>query len=410
MPAAGSGQPPAGVPEPGAPPAINTLPDTTGEPLKIFKELEAQFSLHPLVTKYFLDDLGLENLDDFVHLFSDPSEVPEIVTSKVRDLERKHLATARIRKAWLGVKAARAQADVVKKKAAEPDDFDELLPQPELDELEGAFWSRYHVRYAPTVEPADLLVSRLSKELAKRLLTVRSVWQTRTMTHQLSTTRKRRKLGSNLEFVEDEAEAVFKRDLQTYLEMLYTLYIAYAKAGIRAVEGGTATESRTSDPTAFVVAPLEVMMRYHHRAQTQSRLLPPAQALAWLQQRDEDERTLWVEKMRSTDFPFGRIVQDAFERREAMWDLPPPPSGSNRQQQLAAAAAAAATANQANDQHGNKKKTPCPAWQRGQCREPCPQGKEHICNALLTTGKLCSLRSHGADACRNRKKLRALCN
>ena len=390
---------------------VETIPETTGAPLLIFKKLEAEYKLPAAVTKHLLDVLGLETLDDFANLFTDPSEVDSIITSQIPNLDRKVLATSRIRQAWSGVKQARAQDLLVKQKAGVPEDFDELLPQPELDELEQAFWTRYHLRYAPEVEPADLLVSRLSKEMSKRLLTVRSVWQTRTMTHQLSTSRKRRKISENLEFVEREPDVNITQDLQTYLELLHTLCIAYARAGVRAIgDRSTAPESRLSDPADYVEAPLEIMLRYHHRAQTQARLLPPAQALRWLQKRDEDERTLWVEKSRTTAAPFGRIVQEAFERREAVWDTPPPPTGAPRQQQQAAASQSASLGGALPPAVGNARDggATCPAFQRGQCREPCPQKRSHVCASLLTTGKICGMKNHGADRCFNRKKALAL--
>jgi hypothetical protein len=115
------------------------------------------------------------------------------VTSKVAELQNRPLTAARIRQAWTGVKGALAQADIVKKRGSEAGDYDALLPQPDLDDLVSQFWSRHHLRHAPAVEPSDLLISRLSKEMGKRLLTIRSVWQTSTMNHQLRTDRKRQR-------------------------------------------------------------------------------------------------------------------------------------------------------------------------------------------------------------------------
>ena len=409
---------PAATPTPPAPAAAAAAaaaqlagavePTTTGAPLAIFKKLEAQFRLPPRVTAYMLDVLQLENLDDFIHLFNDPGEVAGIVTDMVPGLTNKPLATARIRQAWTGVKSAQAQEEVIKKKASEVDDFDELLPQPQLEDIGERFWTRYHLRHPADVEPSDLLVSRLYKELTKRQLTVRSVWQTRTMTHQLRTDRKRRKIAENLEFIEREAPVEVVHNVNTYLELLFTLCVAYAKAGVGPVEGTTAPEARTSDPADYVIAPLETMLRYHHRAVTCARALPPAAALPWLQKRDEDERTLWVERYRATAQPFGRIVQDAYERREAVWDLPQAIGGATRQTQLAIQGdPTAAASTQQQGAHGGAKPT-CPAFQRGTCREPCPQGKAHVCAAMLNTGRICGLKNHGASTCKNRRKAKAL--
>jgi len=97
-----------------------------------------------------------------------------------------------------------------------------------------------------------------------------------------------------------------------------------------------------------------------------------------------------------------------------MWDVPPPPAGAARQQSQAAAAAAAghivpfggaAPPVLAPNRDGT---TYCPAFQRGQCREPCPQKKTHVCAALLTTGRPCGMKNHAAERCFNKKKALAL--
>ena len=61
----------------------------------------------------------------------------------------------------------------------EADDFEELLPRPELDQLAEAFWKRHKQQYAAAVEPSDSLISRLFKEIAKRATTVRDIWTVR---------------------------------------------------------------------------------------------------------------------------------------------------------------------------------------------------------------------------------------
>ena len=53
-------------------------------------------------------------------------------------------------------------------------------------------------------------------------------------------------------------------------------------------------------------------------------------------------------------------------------------------------------------------KTPCPAFQRGQCKDPCPQNKEHVCAAAAKSGQICGMRNHEANACRNPRKAVAL--
>jgi putative SOS response-associated peptidase YedK len=94
-----------------------------------------------------------------------------------------------------------------------------------------------------------------------------------------------------------------------YLNMLYTLCIAYARAGIQALRN-EAPETWRTEPTDYIIAPLDLMLRYHHRAEVKVRMIPASQALAWLQTRDEEERTLWVERYRSSDLTFGQVVKE----------------------------------------------------------------------------------------------------
>jgi hypothetical protein len=380
--------------------AAVVAPTAEGTPRDVFSKLATQFGLDTLIVDYFVDTLKLANLTDFLYLFSSEAEVDSIVTTKVKDLANRPLMTARVRQAWAGVKGAQAQAEVAKKRGAEAEDFDALLPQPDLDDLVKSFWQRYHLRFAPAVEPSDLLISRLNKELDKRLLTVRNVWQTRTMTHQLRTDRKRQKITDTIDLVEKESEADVQihKTLATYLDLLHTLCIAYARAGIKAI-ARAAAETPTSEPTDYVTAPLDLMLRYHHRAQVKVQLLPAGEALPWLQTRDEEERTLWVERYRGSDLTFGQVVKEVYQRREAVWDVP-----VQKQPKPAEGSVKRVTSDPKSPRTTREAKEVCHKFNAGTCKEPCPANRLHACSQLLRNGKPCGMRNHGAKDCRNTKK------
>eukprot|EP00971_Amphidinium_carterae_P120707 2391875-Amphidinium_carterae.1 len=43
----------------------------------------------------------------------------------------------------------------------------------------------------------------------------------------------------------------------------------------------------------------------------------------------------------------------------------------------------------------------CAAWNKGQCKEPCPQSKLHVCNAVIgKNGRVCAMSNHTAGRCR----------
>ena len=49
-------------------------------------------------------------------------------------------------------------------------DLDSLLEESELRDAKQAFWRRYRLRFPAEVHPGDAVVSRVSRELSKRML------------------------------------------------------------------------------------------------------------------------------------------------------------------------------------------------------------------------------------------------
>ena len=119
---------------------------------------------------------------------------------------------------------------------------------------------------------SDAAVSRASREMTKRLLCVTSVWKVKALQWQLGTSRS---LGTE----EPDDEQPEHQDWETYLDRLFALLLAYALGGIKALDnaGGRhhVVRSRTT------------------RGRTLASL-PHANRLAWLQQRDTEERADWV--------------------------------------------------------------------------------------------------------------------
>ena len=210
-----------------------TAPEVpSASPVDIFKALAVTYKLDPKTAEHFVSKLGLESLSDFRRLFVNPEKVDQII-SQVKDLQYPDRESSRVRQAVEGVDAAYQQEEVTKKRASEIDDMDILLPQPDMDELRDAFWGRYKLVFPIEVEPGDSLVSRVAKEMRKRVMTVRSVWQTKAQNHHLQTERKRRKLADGLDILDAERppDRPVQRTLTNYLLLLHTTLLAYAKAG-----------------------------------------------------------------------------------------------------------------------------------------------------------------------------------
>eukprot|EP00972_Heterocapsa_arctica_P068181 10068413-Heterocapsa_arctica.AAC.1 len=62
--------------------------------------------------------------------------------------------------------------------------------------------------WPPEVAPGDLIVSRHSREIGKRLLSVRDVLKVRSQAQQQRATRKRTRITEGLEFVGTDAKEV----------------------------------------------------------------------------------------------------------------------------------------------------------------------------------------------------------
>eukprot|EP00435_Cladocopium_sp_Y103_P039220 s950_g10.t1 len=81
-------------------------------------------------------------------------------------------------------------------------------------------WRRYKLRFSPEVHPADTTISRVAREMQKRMLCVYSIWKVKSLQFQLTTSQKKRKVGESLFVEEGEDEESCSHDYDNYLEKL----------------------------------------------------------------------------------------------------------------------------------------------------------------------------------------------
>ena len=112
--------------------------------------------------------------------------------------------------------------------------------------------------------------------------------------------------------------------LHNYMVNLLTLLLAYSKAGSKPRADAPTVEPKTVDSTKVVECPLGVLMRYYHRVQNRVHALQYHMAVAWIQRKDEAERTVWVDRFRNSTDSLGEIIQHTLRTGEAMWELPTP--------------------------------------------------------------------------------------
>ena len=381
-----------------------------------FDELQVKFGIDAKTRAWLTAEEGLNasSIMDFLHAAASETDVQKMVEAAQAD--NVFLATSRLRQAWLSLRKAEEEVASIKRRGLDETDLDTLLAQPVLDDIAARHWARYKQTWPPELAPADLLVSRISREISKRMLSVKEVFKVRTQAHQLRASRKRTRVGEGIEVAigeSEDTEAV--RSVHSYLQLHLTLMLAYSMAGCRARTGAPLQEPRGSDSTAFVEVPLDTVMRYHYRLQDRAGRLHQG-ALAWLATHDEQDRAAWVDKFRNSEESLGTIIAACIATREAMWEvprqlehsggkgsgklqlLPPPPpphQGTALQQGQQQQQATWATK--------LKDGTPlCLAFQRGKCRaDNCMYA--HKCAVIGENGGVCGAR-HSASQHRSRRK------
>ena len=97
--------------------------------------------------------------------------------------------------------------------------------------------------------------------------------------------------------------------------------MAIAGGGKRA-DCPVAPETRGSDPADYIQVPWATLEQYYHRAARVSQQIPADTRCQWLEKADIDERAVWVKEFRESGLTLGRIVQDNFHKRAALWQAP----------------------------------------------------------------------------------------
>jgi hypothetical protein len=199
------------------------------------------------------------------------------------------------------------------KRGSEAGGYDALLPQPDLDDLVSQFWSRYHLRYAPAVEPSDSPIppqqgdGQAPAHHQEHLANLHDE-SPAPQGPQEADHRDDRPGGER-----ERSQRPHQQMLSTCLDMLFTLCIAYARAGITALRNEVPETWHGADD--YIIAPLNLMRHYHHRAQVKVQAMPTDQALPGSSTRDSARSPAW---------PTGSTAATAHPRAApcAAWETP----------------------------------------------------------------------------------------
>ena len=386
------------------------------DPKLLVAELASKFEWDDKVGKYLVEVVWLSTLEDFVHLFSSESDVPAAVKKMGLDEGIELLMVARVRKAWLGVREAWEEAKKMRQKNSDDPDLDAVLPKPELDSMAEFFWRRYKISFPANVAMADQGKSRLRRELNLRLLSVRPISKVATQIHQILAERKKRNITADLVMIEEEVvedPAGAPVTVSKYMFKLRILCTGYAEVGAKPVPGAPQTENRGDDSSEFVECPMDVIMRYFYRAEKQVAKVAPDRALAWLRDRDENEREAWVELYRSSKLTIGKVIQRLYTERESLWVVeggrkrPAPEEHVQGHGEGYAFPPGGRAMLRPRDESElgrtmamtKGRRQICSDWNRGICREPCPRGFIHFCSREIKGDRACGMTNHRAKDC-----------
>lgn len=233
------------------------IPSTDLSPEETLRTLGTNFKIAQPVLDYLLKS-GIENLEEFRFFWDDESKIESWLGKVGLKDEDKNIQGARVRRAWAAVRLWFTQAEQDRSKVA-TSDLDSMLQESELRDVKLAFWVRYRQRFPPEVHPSDSTLSRVSREMSKRMLCVFSIWKVRSLQFQLHTTNKKRKLADGLFTEEQDDEDGCGRDWEAYLDKLMTLMLAYSMAGSSGVTGAPASAQENNlgqIPAALSRSPL----------------------------------------------------------------------------------------------------------------------------------------------------------
>ena len=207
---------------------MSTIPSAQWHPSgeqsgeEALRALGKHFKLHTQVVDHLIK-AQIEDLEEF-RFFWDGEEKIESWVQKIgiADETARNIQLARLRRAWSAVRLWYQQAEQDRSKVSTAD-LDTLLQDSELRDFKLMFWIRYRLKFPPEIHPADATLSRVSREMTKRMLCVFSVWKVRSLQYQLHTTNKKRKLADGLFTEEAEEDDAMGQDWEGYLDKLHTL-------------------------------------------------------------------------------------------------------------------------------------------------------------------------------------------
>ena len=159
------------------------VPLEKGSPEEFLRKLGDNFGLDDGVVEALLR-LGIESLQEVRFLWASEQAI-ETWIGKLGLGDKALLMTARVRTAWAAVGLYYRQVEQDRSKIA-LSDLDTMLGETEPRDTKQQFWRRYKMRFPPEIHPADTTISRVAREIQKRMLCVYNIWRVKALQFQLA--------------------------------------------------------------------------------------------------------------------------------------------------------------------------------------------------------------------------------
>ena len=290
------------------------------DPETTFCTLAYHFDLPDCLVDHLLAVKGIISLMDFNSRAVDEAEVETQLFDGVEGLpeDDREAALANLTSAWQAVRTGR-----VKGPGESPaESLEDALQRATLADLKLIFWDRYKTTWPSFFWPSDELILRIYDQLCGCPCSVIPLASVRTSEHQRPGQPRRvdyDRYGNALPPARHENRP--PEDVETYLDRLLTLCIAYAVAGASATVNETILppECMTSDSSDYVIIPLDLMFRYYTRAATLASSLPTTSRLDRVKELDQRERSAWAISHRHSTLSMGKTILNVFNLRDAQW-------------------------------------------------------------------------------------------
>ena len=155
----------------------------------------AEFRLEDKVYNFLMRS-PIETLEDLRFYFTRDDEIDNWLSHAGLAQKDFPLAASRFRRAWHAIRRMGSLRESDRSRV-DTADLDDLLDENTLHDTKRAFWARYKLKFPAEATPSDVLVSRCSREMARRMLMVFSVWGAKSLMHQVTSSRKRRRVGGD---------------------------------------------------------------------------------------------------------------------------------------------------------------------------------------------------------------------